>query len=79
MQLVVAGLRAYALVIAARAVLSWLPPPWRENDVYRFSEAITEPVLRPLRRALPPWGAIDYSPIIAVVVLELLARSLAGV
>ena len=71
-----AAIHVYTLVILVRAVFSWLPARHRENEFYRFLYAITEPVLRPIQRLLPPMGGVDFSPLLAVVLLQLLARLL---
>lgn len=68
---------AYVLVLIARALLSWLPA--RSGTVLfrvvRALDSITEPVLRPIRRVLPPIRAggmgIDLSIIVVIVVAEI--------
>jgi YggT family protein len=49
-------LELFMLVLFARAILSWIPlaydSPWQR--VSRVLASITEPVLRPVRRLLPP-------------------------
>ncbi len=70
----------WAIII--RALLSWFNlPPGHPLVVLLFD--ITEPVLAPLRRLIPRIGMIDISPIVAILVLQViqsvLARSLAGV
>lgn len=68
---------AYVLVLIARALLSWVParPGSALSRVVRVLDSITEPVLRPIRRVLPPIRAggmgIDLSIIIVVIVAEL--------
>ncbi len=68
---------AYVVVLIARALLSWLParPGTLVFRVVRVLDSITEPVLRPIRRVLPPIRAggmgIDLSIIIVVIVAEL--------
>lgn len=68
---------AYVLVLIVRALLSWLParPGTPFSRVVRALDAVTEPVLRPIRRVLPPIRAggmgIDLSIIVVIVVLEL--------
>jgi YggT family protein len=68
---------AYVVVLIARALLSWLParPGTALYRVVRALDAVTEPVLRPIRRVLPPIRAggmgIDLSIIIVVIVAEL--------
>ncbi len=79
MGLLAAAIRVYMLVIVVRAVFSWLPPRARRNEVYEFVRAITEPVLRPVRRLLPTPGGIDFSPLLVLLGLEVLSRALMGV
>ncbi|MEA3345073.1 MAG: YggT family protein [Chloroflexota bacterium] len=58
------------LTILARALISWMrTDPY--NPWVRFLYQVTEPLLRPLRQALPSWGGIDLSPIVALVLIEL--------
>jgi YggT family protein len=67
----------YILVLFARALLSWFPtePGTPLYGVVRALDRITEPVLRPIRRLLPPVRAggmaIDLSLIIAILFLEI--------
>ncbi|MGI8984255.1 MAG: YggT family protein [Acidimicrobiales bacterium] len=63
-------LQAYLIVMFARIILSWFPvqPGSGMATVYGFLYTLTEPVLGPVRRVIPPLGAggmgIDLSPII---------------
>jgi YggT family protein len=63
------------IVIFGRVLLSWIPTrlPWGLND---FIFSVTEPILAPIRRALPMAAGMDFSPLIALVVLQLLERVL---
>ena len=70
---------AYIWVIIASAILSWLVVfnvvNVRNRFVYqlgRFLDAITEPVLRPIRRIIPLIGGIDLSPIVLIFGLQFL-------
>ena len=79
MGLLVAAIRIYMMVIFVRAIFSWLPPRSRANEVYEFIFGITEPVLRPVRRILPPMGGVDLSPLVVLFGLMFLAQVLAAV
>jgi YggT family protein len=60
-------------VIIIRAVLSWVnADPY--NGFVRLICVITEPILRPFRRLLPPWklGGVDLSPVFAILTIELI-------
>ncbi len=61
------------LAILIRVIISWVQPdPF--NPVVRFIYQITEPILLPFRRLIPPTGGLDFSPLIAFFVLEFLRR-----
>lgn len=54
-------------IILLRALISWVnPDPF--NPFVQFLNRASEPVLRPIRRFMPP-GRIDFSPIIAFVLI----------
>jgi YggT family protein len=52
----------YLIILFLRAVLSWFPPPsGGMATVFRILMDLTEPVLAPLRRVIPPAGMFDLS------------------
>ncbi len=61
-----------AFAIFARAIISWFPID-RGGPIVRALEAITDPVLEPLRRILPRIGMIDISPMVAIITLFIIA------
>jgi YggT family protein len=64
--------------IFIRALLSWFPVG-RDNPLVVFLDRVTEPVLAPLRRVIPPiGGAIDITPIVAILLLQFLSQILFG-
>jgi len=64
---------ALDLAILARILLSWFRvDPY--NRVVQTLYQITEPILAPFRRLIPPIGLIDISPIVALLVLQILQR-----
>jgi YggT family protein len=67
------ALLAFTLLIFGRVILSWVDPTGR-SQVGSFVYAATEPVLAPIRRALPRTGAIDLSPLILLIFLSVLIR-----
>lgn len=66
----------YTLVILAYIVTSWLRLPYSVwlNRIQRFLYDVTEPYLRLFRRILPSAGPLDFSPMVAVIVLWALAQ-----
>ncbi|MGA8296939.1 MAG: YggT family protein [Acidimicrobiales bacterium] len=77
-RIIVDVLQAYIVVLLARIILTWFPiNPWsRLARVERVLATITDPVLKPVRRILPPIrvGAmgLDLSPIVVFFALEIL-------
>jgi YggT family protein len=67
---------AFEILIIARALGSWFVRDWSQG-IPRFLYDVTEPVLAPVRRVIPTMGGIDFSPLIVLVALTLLAGALA--
>jgi YggT family protein len=74
-------LQLYTYVIIAAVILSWLVAfnvVNRYNDVVRsiwnFVAALTEPLMRPIRRTVPNLGGIDISPLVLLLLIFLLER-----
>ena len=63
---------AFWLVLLGRVLMSWVNPRF-EGAVGRFLYETTEPILAPIRRVLPQTGMIDFSPIVAFVLLTFLS------
>jgi len=69
-QAVIASLQLYTVAMVVYALLS-LVAPGTYSPAVGFLGSLCEPVLRPVRRVLPPIAGLDFSP--AVVVIGLLA------
>ena len=63
----------YGLALLVRILFEWLRVSYASR-VMRFLWDITEPLLAPLRRAIPPFGGLDFSPVIAFFLLRLLEQ-----
>jgi YggT family protein len=61
------------LLVLGRVLLSWFDPAGR-TPVGAFVISATEPILAPIRRALPRTGMLDLSPLIVLIVLSVLWR-----
>jgi YggT family protein len=79
MNLVCAVAQLFLLAVFARIILSWFPPSptgGALTSVRIFLDTITEPVLGPLRRVIPPLGvggmALDLSPLILIIAVNIL-------
>jgi len=69
-------LNAYMWVIIIRALISWVnPDPY--NPIVQIINKLTEPVLRPIRKLVPPYRlGIDLSPLIAILGIIFLRAAL---
>ena len=63
-------------VLVANAILSWLIAfdviNLRNRTVYQIVhalDAVTRPILRPAQRLIPPFGGVDITPVIVIIVL----------
>ena len=66
----------YVYIIIAGAVMSWLIAfnvinPYNQfvRSIWQGLNALTEPVLRPIRRRMPDLGGIDISPLVLILIL----------
>jgi len=62
--------RLLSLAILARVLLSWIPID-RNGRFAEIILQITEPVVGPIRKVLPTLGGLDFSPMIAMILLEM--------
>lgn len=67
----------YVLLII-RVVLSWIPNVNYYHPVIHFIFRVTSLILDPIRRVVPPVAGLDLSPLVAIVLLQLLLRLLRG-
>jgi YggT family protein len=70
-------LSLYILLIMIRIIFSWGRLGYT-NRIMRFLIDVTEPLLGPLRRVIPPLGMFDISPIVAFLILWLFQAAVAG-
>ncbi|WP_346675584.1 YggT family protein [Enorma phocaeensis] len=71
----------YEMLILAYILMSWFP--LREGglayDIGMVLQQLCEPFLSLFRRIIPPIGGLDFSPVIAVIALNLVSRFLIGI
>jgi len=72
-------------IFVAQAILSWLVAfnvINTSNDFVRqllyALDRITEPMVRPIRRIMPDLGGLDFSPMVAILILVIIQRLLGG-
>jgi YggT family protein len=69
-------LQLYSFLILARVLMTWIPNLDPYNPAVQMLTQVTDPVLEPARRIIPPIGMIDISPIVVMIVIQFLARAL---
>jgi YggT family protein len=67
--LIVLAINLFVFAIIIRVVLSWISPG-AYNPATAIIGALTEPVLRPFSRLIPPLGGMDLSPVFAIIILS---------
>jgi YggT family protein len=75
-ELLCAALNLYLLVLVARAILSWFPsqPGTGLATFQQILAQLTEPVVAPVRRVIPPAGMLDLSFLVVFFVLLIVLR-----
>ncbi len=70
-------LNIFIILLIASIILSWLISfrivnPYNPvvGSLWRMTSALTEPVLGPIRSILPPLGGLDFSPLVAIVLVQ---------
>lgn len=67
------------LLILGRILYSWVDPnPYPTNELKRWLWMLTEPILAPFRRVIPPLGMFDISALVALLVLQVVGQVLAN-
>lgn len=71
----------YQILIVVWCILSWLPVP-REGilaDLVGAIDALVSPYINLFRRFIPPFGGLDFTPILAMLVLQVAERAIIGI
>lgn len=71
-------LQIYSFIILARVLMTWLPNLDYRNPIVQFLVQATEPILKPIREALPSNSGMDFSPIVVFVGIIVLRNILAN-
>ena len=66
---------ALNIAILARVILSWISPSGND-PVTPILHQITEPVLAPIRRFMPQFGMLDLTPMVALLLLNIVIQPL---
>ena len=78
-------LRLLSIVVIVQVIVSWLvafnvvnlQQPF-VRALYNGMERMTEPLYRPIRKILPDFGGLDFSPIILLLLIQLVSMLVAG-
>jgi len=68
-------LQLLTFALIGRALLSWCDPGGKWT-ITRMLAEVTEPLIAPLRRVIPPVGMLDLSFIVAIILIQVLERLL---
>jgi YggT family protein len=69
-ELVALVLNIYLVTIIVQVILSWIQPG-SYNPVSSLLYSLNEPVLKPARRLIPPISGIDLSPLVVLLIIQL--------
>jgi YggT family protein len=77
-QIICAVANIYVLIVVARAISTFFPisPGSALLPVVEFLYKVTEPVFAPIRRVLPTMGPFDFTPLVVLIGVQVLARIL---
>jgi YggT family protein len=64
------------ILIILRALMTWVPNLNPMNPIVQFLVQTTEPILAPLRAVMPRGMMIDFTPMIAIIILQVVGAAL---
>lgn len=64
------------LLILVKVILSYFVPPY--HPVREAIDRVVEPMLAPIRRIMPNTGGLDFSPMVLILVIQLVGRLILG-
>ncbi len=71
LEIIMLLLKLYTLFMLVQAILSWVGPGV-SNPAANILWSLNEPLLRPVRRIIPPMSGLDFSPLIVMLLLQVL-------
>jgi YggT family protein len=63
-------LRVISFIVLVDVIVSYFLNPY--NQVRAFLDRLVEPLLGPIRRIVPPIGGLDFSPLVLIIILQIL-------
>ena len=70
-QILSTAVQVYIVIIIARCLITFFPRVDRSHPVVRGLAMITDPLLEPVARILPPVAGLDLSPVVVIVMLQI--------
>ena len=74
---IIIATRILSIVILADIVISYILDPF--HPVRRVLDSIVQPLLAPIRRFMPQTGMFDFSPIVLLILVQLIGSALANI
>ncbi|MGM3308313.1 YggT family protein [Anabaena sp. WFMT] len=68
----------YGYLLISRILLTWFPQINWYNQPFAALSQITDPYLNLFRSIIPPLGGMDFSPMVAIILLQVLGSGLQG-
>ena len=68
-------IEVYSYIVLASVLISWVGLS-RDHPVVEVLDTFTEPLLKPIRNFMPDMGGMDFSPIVLIVLLNILSGAL---
>jgi YggT family protein len=72
-------IKVYIYAIIIQAISSWFSQPGSYNPMSVVLYQLTEPVLRPFRKYIPPMGGMDFSSLVAIILLYAVSIFISGI
>jgi YggT family protein len=69
-QIIHFALRVLMILVVAQAILSYFMDPY--HPVRQWVDRLVSPLLAPIRRVVPPVGMVDFSPVILIVLIQII-------
>jgi YggT family protein len=63
-------INALVFIIFVQALASWMLPQFSGKQWSILLRELSDPILMPIRQVLPTFGSIDFSPLVAILLLE---------
>lgn len=72
-------IQIYTVLLIIRVLLTWFPNINWYNQPFAALSQITDPYLNLFRRIIPPLGGMDFSPMLAIILLQIVGGGLQSV